>query len=47
MIIIKAFDFNEAKAIAESDPFVLSKVRTFEIRSWELSCEENNHMGMG
>jgi len=47
MVIIKAVDLAEAKQIAESDPFVKQGLRTSEVRSWELSCEENNHMGMG
>ncbi len=47
MLIIKASSFDEAKQISENDPFVREGVRTAEVRSWELSCEENNHMGMG
>lgn len=47
MIIIKAPSFEEAKQISEDDPFVRAGVRTVEVRSWELSCEENNHLGMG
>jgi uncharacterized protein YciI len=47
MVIIKATSLEEAKEIALSDPFVKSGVRNCEIRSWQLSCEENNHLGMG
>ncbi|RXJ04652.1 hypothetical protein DS745_03725 [Anaerobacillus alkaliphilus] len=47
MIIIKAKSYEEAKEIAELDPFVISRVESYEIRTWELSCKENNHMGMG
>lgn len=47
MIIIKANNAEEAKQIAESDPFVKEGVRTYELRVLELSCEGNNHMGMG
>jgi uncharacterized protein YciI len=47
MIVIKAKDKAEATAIAKSDPFVRSGSRSFEVRSWLLSCEENNHLGMG
>jgi len=47
MVIIKASGLEEATRVAESDPFVSEGVRTFEVRTWELSCEENNHMGMG
>ncbi|MEK4509272.1 YciI family protein [Paenibacillus sp. FSL K6-2524] len=47
MVIIKADSFEEAKQIAEADPYVRAGVETYELRTWELSCEANNHMGMG
>lgn len=47
MVIIKAKSIEEANEVAQSDPFVKSGVRSFQIRSWQLSCEENNHLGMG
>jgi uncharacterized protein len=47
MVVIKAADINDAKDIAKSDPFVREGFRTYELRTLELSCEENNHMGMG
>ena len=47
MVIIKAGSLEEAKEIAHSDPFVKSGVRNCEVRSWQLSCKENNHLGMG
>lgn len=47
MVIIKAASYEEAKAVAESDPYVKAGVETYELRTWELSCESNNHMGMG
>jgi len=47
MVIIKAGTLDEAKQTAENDPFVSEGFRTYEIRICELSCEENNHMGMG
>ncbi|MBA9087426.1 uncharacterized protein YciI [Fontibacillus solani] len=47
MVIIKASSYEEAKKIAESDPYIVSGVETYELRTWELSCEANNHMGMG
>jgi uncharacterized protein len=47
MLVIKANSVEEARDIAESDPFVKTNVRTYELRTWELSCEENNHLGMG
>lgn len=47
MIIIKANSLEEAKATAESDPLVSRKLRSCEVRTWVLSCEENNHLGRG
>ncbi|MMZ59010.1 YciI-like protein [compost metagenome] len=47
MVIIKASSYEEAKNIAESDPYIVAGVETYELRTWELSCEANNHMGMG
>ena len=47
IVVIKAASSDEAKAIAESDPFVKEGTRTYELRTLGLSCEENNHMGMG
>ena len=47
MMVIKAADLEEAQKISANDPFVKQGVRTAEVRAWELSCEENNHMGMG
>lgn len=47
MIIIKANSIDEAKAIAHTDPLVKDKIRSCEVRTWALSCEENNHLGRG
>jgi len=47
MMIIRAANLEEAQQIARNDPFVRQGVRIAEVRAWELSCEENNHMGMG
>jgi len=47
MLIVKASSLAEAKLLAESDPFVSSGFDTVEVRAWELSCEENNHLGAG
>lgn len=47
MVILRAETAAEAETIARSDPFVRSGLRRLELRVWELSCEENNHMGMG
>lgn len=47
VVIIKARSLDEATKIANSDPFVKNKLRRLEIRTLELSHEENNHLGMG
>ena len=47
MIVLKADSLEEATALALTDPLVASGVRNYEVRSWELSCEENNHLGRG
>lgn len=47
MVIIKAASWEEATEIAERDPFVSSGAESYELRVWNLSCEENNHLGMG
>ena len=47
MVIIKAKSFEEAKTIAESDPFIAKGFSTYELRTLELSNKENNHLGMG
>lgn len=47
LLVIKANSFEDAKNIAKSDPFVLSGARTYELRTLNLSCKENNHMGFG
>lgn len=47
MIIIRAGSLEEARTIAAADPFVSSGAEDFEVRTWLLSCEGNNHMGYG
>ena len=47
MVIIKAKLIDEAKLIAESDPFITEGFSTYELRTLELSNEENNHLGTG
>ncbi len=45
--IINTDSIEEAKEIAESDPFITEGFSTYELRTLELSNAENNHMGMG
>ncbi len=47
MMIIKAESLKAAKEIAQNDPFVKEGVENCDVRIWELSCAENNHLGMG
>ena len=47
MVVVKASSYDNAKTIAQSDPFIESGAETYELRTLELSCKENNHMGMG
>ena len=47
MVIVKVSGLDEAKEIASADPFVTGGFRMAEVRTWQLSCEENNHMGRG
>ncbi|WP_102274995.1 YciI family protein [Cytobacillus massiliigabonensis] len=47
MVIIKAESMDEARRVAESDPFVSSGLESYEIRRLEVSNEDNNHLGMG
>lgn len=47
MVIIRAESMDEARKVAESDPFVNSGLESYEIRTLEVSSEANNHLGMG
>ena len=47
MIILTVDSLEAATRIALSDPFVESGHRSFAVREWQLSNEDNNHMGMG
>ena len=47
MVVIKAKSLEDAENIALSDPFIKKGIETYELRTLELSCKENNHLGMG
>lgn len=47
MIILRAESLEAARRIAAADPFISSGYETCEVRTWLLSREENDHMGMG
>lgn len=44
MVIFFAEDLVEATKIAESDPFIASKCKSYEIRTLQLAHEENNYL---
>jgi uncharacterized protein YciI len=44
MVIVQAESRAAAEEIAKRDPFVSSGTEAYEIRTWKLSCEENNHL---
>jgi len=47
MVIFRANSYDDALEVVRSDPFVKENYESFELRTLELSCKENNHMGMG
>jgi len=47
LVIVKADSLQAAQALAASDPFVVAGARRVEVVEWALSCEDNNHMGLG
>jgi uncharacterized protein YciI len=46
MVIIRAGSREEAINIAERDPYVISDIRSYELRTWSLSHAGNRHMGI-
>lgn len=44
MVIILAEDFVEATNIANSDPFIASGCKSFELRTLEVANEENDYL---
>lgn len=44
MVVFLAEDLAEAKSIAESDPFIASGCKTYEIRTLEPANDENNYL---
>jgi len=47
MVVLKAVSKDEALALVNEDPYIVSGARTFELRTWRLSCADNNHLGRG
>jgi len=46
MVIVRAAGLEEARALAEQDPFVSSGVSGYEVRTWQLSNQGNKHLGV-
>ena len=46
IVILKTESMEAAKMIAESDPFITEGFSTYELRTLEISCKENYHLGM-
>lgn len=46
MVIIRADSREEAERIAERDPYILTGIRSYELRTWGLSHAGNRHMGI-
>lgn len=44
MVVFLAEDLNEAKKIAEADPFIALGFKSYEIRTIEIANEENNFL---
>jgi uncharacterized protein YciI len=44
MVVIEAKDLAEATEIANTDPFIASGCKSFEIRTLEQANEENNYL---
>ena len=47
MVVLHGVSEEEARAIAEADPFVTSGAETYKLRKLEVSCHNNNHLGLG
>ncbi|WP_051424769.1 YciI family protein [Paenibacillus graminis] len=46
MVIICADSREEAEQIAQRDPYILTGIRSYELRTWGLSHAGNRHMGI-
>lgn len=44
LVVVKASSAEEARRIAESDPFVRSGFESFELRTWELANRGNRYL---
>ncbi len=44
MVVIKTTSIEDAKNIAETDPFVKNGFESYEIRTWLMACKDNNYL---
>jgi len=44
MVIIRASSADEARRLAEQDPFISSGFETYELRTLQTACKENNYL---
>jgi uncharacterized protein YciI len=44
MIIVRASSVEEARAIAESDPFFSEGFESYELRTLQQACKENRYL---
>jgi uncharacterized protein YciI len=44
MVLVRAGDMDEARRIAEADPFVAEGFESYELRTLLISCRENNYL---
>lgn len=43
MVILNCENIEEARKIAESDPFIAEEYKTYELRTLEIANKENNY----
>lgn len=43
MVVLNCENINEAREIAESDPFIAEGYKTYELRTLEIANKENNY----
>lgn len=44
MVVIRAGSVEEARAVAEADPFIQGGFETYEVRTLHRGCRENNYL---
>jgi uncharacterized protein len=44
MVIFNVSSYNEALLLAQKDPFIAEGYKTFELRTMEVACKENNYL---